>query len=100
MRTRSRLCCADLFGVRLGAQVLGVELERMQAVGDVLERAEHGRLVIGRGLVESGLGRALLRAQRAAVEQRLQQIRADVPHLGAAGEQIAGVQRLRTEVAR
>jgi hypothetical protein len=53
---------------RLFAQRIGVELQRAQRVGDVLERLDHGAAVLRRRLLQRGRRRALLVQQRAGVE--------------------------------
>ena len=91
--------CRRLLGCRLRLQTIGIQFERAQAVRNILERRQHRALVVGRGLVEAGLGRALLCAQRAAMEQRRQQTAAHSPRFRPAAEQITGVQRERADAA-
>ncbi|VWB67827.1 hypothetical protein BST28156_03212 [Burkholderia stagnalis] len=61
-------------------------LERRERIGDVLERAEHRLLVLVDGGLVARLRRAALREQRAAVEDRLAERRADAPDRARAGQ--------------
>src|SRR5258706_2365949 len=67
-----------------------VELQSEQHVGDVLERAEHGLLILREGLVVCGFGAALSRLELPRVKNRLEQARADVPDLRARIEKLSG----------
>src|SRR5258706_1357667 len=67
-----------------------VELQGEQHIGDVLERAEHGLLILREGLVVGGDGAALARLQLSGVENRLKQVRADIPEPRARSERIRG----------
>ena len=63
----------------LRLQRRGVELQRPQRVGDVLECRQHGAAILRLGLVVGGFGGALLVQQREAVENRLRAARRDAP---------------------
>src|SRR5437870_11366888 len=65
-----------------------VELQCKQHVGDVLERAEHGLLILRERLVVGGFCAALSCPKLAGVENRLKEARADVPDLRAWIEQV------------
>src|SRR6266705_7018223 len=69
------------FGIRLRLERDRVELQSKQHVRDVLERPEHGLLVLREGLVIGGLRAALSRLELSRVENRLEQAHADVPEL-------------------
>src|SRR6267378_145271 len=73
-----------------------VELQGKQHVGDVLERAEHGLLILREGLVVGGFGAALPRLELPRVKNRLKEARADVPDLRARIEEVSGGGRGRT----
>src|SRR5258708_11669292 len=66
-------------GIRLRLERDRVELQSKQHVGDVLERAEHGLLVLREGLVVSSFCAAFSRLELPGVEDRLEQAGADVP---------------------
>src|SRR6266853_3073838 len=68
-------------GIRLSLERDCVELQGKQHVGDVLERAEDGLLILREGLVVGGLRAALPRLELARVENRLKQAGADTPDL-------------------
>src|SRR5258706_16472337 len=76
-------------GIGLRLERDRVELQGEQHVGDVLERAEHGLLILREGLVVGGFGAALSRLELPRVENRLKQARADVPDLRAGVEKVA-----------
>src|SRR5882672_8114023 len=71
-------------GIRLRLERDRVELQSKQHVRDVLERAEHGLLVLREGLVVSGF---------CAAFSRLEQVGADVPDHVARIEQVGGGRR-------
>src|SRR5437867_5740401 len=75
-------------GVRLRLERDRVELQGKQHVGDVLERAEDGLLILREGLVVGGLRTALSRLELPRVKNRLKQAGADVPDLCACAEQL------------
>src|SRR5712671_3566641 len=66
-----------------------VELQGEQHVGDVLERAEDGLLILREGLVVGGLCAALPRLELSGVKNRLKQAGADIPDLRARIENAA-----------
>jgi len=68
-------------GIRLRFERDRVELQSKQHVGDVLERAENGLLILREGLVVGGLCPALSRLELPRVKNRLKEARADVPDL-------------------
>src|SRR5712664_656982 len=68
---RRKLC------IRLSLERDRVELQGKQHVGDVLERAEHGLLILREGLVVGGFGAALPRLELPRVKNRLKKARAD-----------------------
>src|SRR3989475_7605534 len=70
-------------GVRLRLERDRVELQGKQHVGDVLERAEDGLLILREGLVVGGFCAALSRLELSCVKNRLKQARAEVPDLRA-----------------
>src|SRR5258706_6707 len=76
-------------GIGLRLERDRVELQCEQHVGDVLERAENGLLILRESLVVSGFGAALSRLELPRVENRLKQARADVPDLRAGVEKVA-----------
>src|SRR5260221_12931935 len=80
-------------GIRLRLERDRVELQGRQHVGDVLERAEDGLLILRKGLVVGGLCTALPRLELPCVENRLKQVRPDVPQQAAAIEEIRRVGR-------
>src|SRR6267378_8587891 len=87
-------------GVRLRLERDRVELQGKQHVGDVLERAEHGLLILREGLIVSGLCAALSRLELPCVENRLEQGGSDVPDLRArVAEQIVASGRGRAEAS-
>src|SRR5437762_2061302 len=67
-----------------------VVLQREQYVGDVLERGEDCLAVLGEGLVVRRLGSALPRPELTRVEDRLEEIRAEVPQLSPRIEKVSG----------
>ena len=81
----------------LGAQRGRVGIDGAQHIGHVLERHQHGRLVLRLGLFVRRLGGTLLGGQRAAVEYRLGQSRGHTPHDQARLEQVFGPQRGHAE---
>src|SRR6266480_1446460 len=83
-------------GIRLRLERDRVELEGKQHVGDVLERAEDGLLVLREGLVVRCLRAALPRLELPCVKNRLKEARADVPDLRAWIEDAAGGGRCGT----
>src|SRR5712691_4816470 len=86
-------------GIRLRLERDRVELQGKQHVGDVLERAEHGLLVLREGLVVSGLRAAFSRLELPGVENRLEHVGADVPDHLARIEQVGGSRRGHTVAA-
>src|SRR5712691_7344258 len=80
-------------GIRLRLERDRVELQGKQHVGDVLERAEHGLLILREGLVVSGLCATLSRLELPGVENRLEHVGADVPDHFARIEQVGGGRR-------
>src|SRR5712691_9306912 len=70
-------------GIGLRFERNRVELQSKQHVGDVLERAEHGLLILREGLVVGGLCAAFSRLELPRVENRLKQAGTDVPELRA-----------------
>src|SRR6266852_651086 len=80
-------------GIRLRLERDRVELQSKQHVGDVLERAEHGLLVLREGLVVSSFCAAFSRLELPGVEDRLEQAGADVPDHVARIEQLGGGRR-------
>src|SRR5712691_10912312 len=60
-----------------------VELQGKQHVGDVLERAEHGLLILREGLIVGRFCAALSCLELPCVKNRLEEARADVPDLRA-----------------
>src|SRR5881396_3413407 len=87
-------------GVRLRLEHDRVELQSKQHVGDVLERAEDGLLVLREGLVVRCLRAALPRLELPRVKNRLKEARADVPDLrGRVAEQLDASGRGRAEAS-
>src|SRR5439155_8414444 len=87
-------------GVRLRLERDRVELQGKQHVGDVLERAEDGLLILREGLVVGGLRTALSRLELPRVKNRLKQAGADVPDLRArVAEQLDASGRGRAEAS-
>src|SRR5882724_5388069 len=80
-------------GIRLRLERDRVELQSKQHVGDVLERAEHGLLVLCEGLVVSSFCAAFSRLELPGVENRLEQAGADVPDHVARIKQVGGGRR-------
>src|SRR5216683_4105913 len=68
-------------GIRLRFERDRIELQSKQHVGDVLERAEDGLLILREGLVVRGLCAALSCLELPCVKNRLKQAGADVPDL-------------------
>src|SRR5713101_130715 len=68
-------------GIRLRFERDRIELQSKEHVGDVLERAEDGLLILREGLVVGGLCAALSRLELPRVKNRLKQASADVPDL-------------------
>src|SRR6185369_1097782 len=92
---QSERLARERFGFGLGTQRLGIAVERAQGIGHIQERVQHRLLVLGMGFVVGGDGGALLRPQRPAVEQGLQQGGADAPARAGGAEQRAQLQALR-----
>ncbi len=67
----------------LGFERRGVQLQGAQHIGDVLERDEHGVLVLRLRHLECRLGGALLMQQGETMEDRLRAVRRDAPDGGA-----------------
>src|SRR6266571_4364723 len=65
-----------------------VELQSKQHVGDVLERAEHGLLILREGLIVGRFRSALSRLELSRMENRLKQAGADVPDPRSRVEQL------------
>src|SRR5437867_10834257 len=65
-----------------------VELQSKQHVRDVLERAEHGLLILREGLIVGRFCAALSRLELSRVENRLKQAGADVPDSRSRVEQV------------
>src|SRR6266699_3046710 len=76
-------------GIRLSLERDRVELQGKQHVGDVLERAEDGLLILREGLVVRGLRAALPRLELPRVKNRLKEAGADIPDLRARVENAA-----------
>src|SRR5882762_1189332 len=70
-------------GIRLRLERDRVELQGKQDIGDVLERAENGLLILRERLVVGGLCAAFSRLELPCVKNRLEQAGADVPDLRA-----------------
>src|SRR5262249_13829441 len=87
-------------GLGLRLERSRVVLEREQDVGDVLEGGENGPLILRESLVVRRLRAALLRPELTRVEDRLQQVRADVPQRGSRAEQVSRPQRSAAVAAR
>ncbi len=85
-------------GLGQALQRVGIEFDRAQGVGDVLEGDEDGLFVLRPRLVVGGFGAALLGAQRTAVEDRLGHAGDDVPEQAARPEQPARLECLRADV--
>src|SRR5439155_11286665 len=83
-------------GIRLRLERDRVERQGKQHVGDVLERAEDGLLILRKGLVVGGNGAALPRLELPCMKNRLKEARADIPDLRAWIEDAAGSGRCGT----
>src|SRR5215472_7342340 len=77
------------FGLGLRLERPRVVLEREQDVGDVLEGGENGPLILRESLVVGRFGPALLRPELSGVEDRLEEVRPNVPDQCAWLEEIA-----------
>src|ERR1700739_965486 len=72
----------------------------LQDIRDLFERLQHGLLVIRSRRLESVQCSAAFRFPHAAIEDRLGQTRRDAPYKAGRVEEIAPVQRCRTDTGR